>query len=401
MEKKYKSKILLFTSTNFPHEGGLSTHMEMLGKGLKEIGAEAEYYSISKGTSYMIKILSLPVYPLKFINKSFLIVRSVLFSEIALSFGIFFKQLFNRYAVINAQHHVALNSCYFVKKVFKTPLVLTVHHYLSLGSEEDLYESNSFVKKFLAMEEKKAYKLADKLVAVDSRIRDYIIKSFGVEENKMAILINSIDTSDYKPRENKKELGRKFNLPDKKLIILCPRRLVKKNGVIYAAEAAKHLKNIMGEDFILVFAGDGPEVESIKELVRKNDLSENVMLLGNVKHEEIKYLYNASDAVLIPSVNYKGVEEATSLSALEAMASGIPVIASSIGGLKELITDKETGFLVEEKDARAIAKKILQLSKQDNSDLINKARRFVVQKCSHIKRAKDFMKVYEEVLAKK
>lgn len=390
---KDKLKVLLFTSTYFPHEGGLSTHMEMLGKGLKSIGIKIDYYSINK-INKVIKILSSPFYPLKFINNSFLIIRSIVFSKIALSIGVFLKQLFNRYDIINAQHHVALNSCYFLKKIFKIPLVLTVHHYLSLGSEEDSLESNPFVKRFLIKEEQRAYILADKLIAVDNRIKNYIIKNFNVDKDKIAVLINSIDTSEFKPR-NKKKARKKFNLPPKKLIILCPRRLVKKNGVIYATKSVKILKRKLGNNFIMVFAGDGPEKKKLEEFIMGNNLSENIIFLGNVKHNKIKYLYNASDIVLIPSVHHKGVEEATSISALEAMASGIPIIASNIGGLKELITNKVNGFLVKEKDVSGIAKKVIYISKKNNSRLIKRARAFIKKDCSHVKRAQDFLRIYQ------
>ena len=111
-------------------------------------------------------------------------------------------------------------------------------------------------------------------------------------------------------------------------------------------------------------------------------------------------LYEASDIVLIPSVHSHGVEEATSISALEAMSCRSPVIASAIGGLKEILIDGEDGLLVEEKNIEALAQAIsLLLNDTEYATMLaSKARYKMESEYSHLTAAERFEKAYVEVL---
>ena len=75
----------------------------------------------------------------------------------------------------------------------------------------------------------------------------------------------------------------------------------------------------------------------------------------------MKFLYNTADIVLIPSIHSDGLEEATSISSLEAMASGVSVIASDIGGLSDIFEDGSNGLLVPDGNVGALEKAILKL----------------------------------------
>jgi glycosyltransferase involved in cell wall biosynthesis len=93
------------------------------------------------------------------------------------------------------------------------------------------------------------------------------------------------------------------------------------------------------------------------------------------------------------------LQEATSISALEAMASGVPVIASNIGGLKEIIKNGKTGFLVREMDPKELAKKIEEVLNSNVEDITQNARREIIKNYSHLKRAKEFLKYYKEAIS--
>lgn len=216
-----------------------------------------------------------------------------------------------------------------------------------------ILKKDSFLEKIGIYNEKKAYKIATHIITVDNRLKDYIL-SFGVLADKIDIMFNPVDTDIFTPKSEKNKYRKLFNIPEDKTVILCPRWLVKKNGVIYPVLACVYLRE-KSKDFVLVYAGDGGERATIEELIKKYKLENNVLLLRLVEHNKMNKLYNAADVVVIPSILSEGMEEATSISALEAMASGIPVIASNISGLKNIIKNKFDGILISEKNEKEFA----------------------------------------------
>ncbi|HEY8414334.1 MAG TPA: glycosyltransferase, partial [Thermaerobacter sp.] len=109
---------------------------------------------------------------------------------------------------------------------------------------------------------------------------------------------------------------------------------------------------------LLLVVGSGEQWPLVRAFVRERGLEPYCRLEGGRPHEEMAIYLSAADAVVIPSVHAAGVEEATSISALEAMAFGVPVVASAVGGLKEIIRDGETGLLVPEKSPDALARAV-------------------------------------------
>jgi N-acetyl-alpha-D-glucosaminyl L-malate synthase BshA len=104
----------------------------------------------------------------------------------------------------------------------------------------------------------------------------------------------------------------------------------------------------------LVLVGDGPDRSECERLSRQLNLGDNVKFLG--KQDALVEILNASDIFLIPSQS-----ESFGLAALEAMACGLPVISSSVGGLPELVRHNETGFIAEIGDIERMAKYTVDL----------------------------------------
>lgn len=111
----------------------------------------------------------------------------------------------------------------------------------------------------------------------------------------------------------------------------------------------------------LFIAGVGPERESLGELVCRLGLDDHVVLLGLVPSADLPVWYLSADVFVLPSVNKCGKTEGLGVVLLEAMASGCPVIGSNVGGIPDIITDSENGFLVPAQDPEVLAEKITEL----------------------------------------
>jgi glycosyltransferase involved in cell wall biosynthesis len=135
--------------------------------------------------------------------------------------------------------------------------------------------------------------------------------------------------------------------PDEIVIVLA-RRLVEKNGVIWFARALAELRQ---RPFRAVIAGDGPERAAMQAILSDAGLLDRVLFLGSVANSEMTDLYRAADLSVLPSL-----AEATSIAGLEAMACGLPLVGTSVGGIPAIIDDGTTGLLVPARDATALAR---------------------------------------------
>lgn len=137
--------------------------------------------------------------------------------------------------------------------------------------------------------------------------------------------------------------------------ILCPRRLYEKNGVRYLAEATAYIDDLL-ESFEVIFAGEGPERARIEKIVEESGQRGNVKLLGEVDYDQMPRLYSNADISVFPSL-----KEATSIAALESMASGTPVVATNVGGLPQIIDNGQEGKLIHPKDPKQLAEAIVDI----------------------------------------
>jgi glycosyltransferase involved in cell wall biosynthesis len=177
--------------------------------------------------------------------------------------------------------------------------------------------------------------------------------------------------------------------------------MTEKNGVIFPTLA---LPKVLEKhpDTLLVYAGTGEQMGRIKETVAQNNLDANVQLLGSVPHNKMKELYAIADIVLVPSIHSHGVEEATSISALEAMGSGSPVVAGAVGGLKEIFEDNVDGLLAEEQNVEDLANAVIRILDDPDfgNQLAQRAREKIEKEYSHMAAAQKFEEIYQSVLVK-
>ena len=245
--------------------------------------------------------------------------------------------------------------------------------------------------------EKQAYQNAAKVIAVDKRIRVYIKEQANVDSYTIK---NFIDVNEFKvDKSNAEAVKAEFGIPKGVKVLFVPRRLTEKNGVIYPTLA---LPKVLEKhpNTVLVYAGTGEQYSNIEQTVAKLNLHSQVKLLGSVPHNKMKDLYGAADIVLVPSIHSYGVEEATSISALEAMGSGSPVVAGAVGGLKEIFEHEKDGLLVEVKNTDDLSNSIIRILENPSfgKELAEQARYKVENEYSHLAAAQKYETIYKEAI---
>ncbi|NOT34525.1 MAG: glycosyltransferase family 4 protein [Candidatus Eisenbacteria bacterium] len=276
------------------------------------------------------------------------------------------------------------------------PIALTVHGpvHREVASAWNLALDHPVVR-WLREIERRAYLEAAAVIAVDQAHLEYV-REFGREHDVWSIP-NFVDTRRFHPAVSPERF------PDEveqwiagRPVVLCPRRLVPKNGVAVAIRAGAEIAS-RGLPVAVVIVGDGPQRSELEQLAAEPLHAPHSRLIGEAGLERMPGWIRRSDVVVVPSVPSKGVEEATSISAIEAQACGRPVVASAIGGLREIIRDGETGLLVPAGSAPALAEAVLRALREPGlaTRLETAAALEVTSLRSHEAGAARYVEVYE------
>jgi glycosyltransferase involved in cell wall biosynthesis len=223
-------------------------------------------------------------------------------------------------------------------------------------------------------------------IAVSAHVAARLRDRFGVPAPKIAVVHNAVATSAEVPRDPRvrAELAGATTRP----VVLTVARLDAQKGVTHLLDAAAVVP-----DAVFAIAGDGPDRAMLEARASALGLTERVRFLGH--RRDVPALLASADLFVLPSL-YEGLP----LAALEAMAAGVPVIATAIGGTSEIVRDGETGTLVPPGDGAALGVAIARvLADRDAAARLARAARALVQREFSVESmVRGVSRVYEELL---
>ena len=190
------------------------------------------------------------------------------------------------------------------------------------------------------------------VVAISNYNKELIISECqGSYRDKVAVIHCGVDTEVFRYRSSKTphEKG------EHPFMILCIGTLHEVKGQAYLIKACRELQE-RGIDFLCHFVGDGPDRTSLVQLAADVGISEKVYFHGQQKQASVAQLLQDADVLVAPSVpTSDGRREGIPVVLIEAMSSGVPVIASNLSGIPELVIDEYTGLLAPPRDVIALA----------------------------------------------
>lgn len=358
------NKVIIASSSDWERGGGVATHIKMLESSGSENKVDV-IISLNKLKGFQrfiwLIIVASPWFLIKFFSRALALISRQVLADFFISLRLFFLTIYHKPQCVNFHGGGNVFYWWITSKMKKRPnIVLTVHGYMTYEAAMNglLPEGDKKWRKRLLFWESIMYRNADEVICVDNRIARHI-KRLGRKNVK--ILKNAVPLF---------ELNRK---PCDGLI-LCPRMLTEKNGVRYAVMAMEYLNNMK-----LIVAGDGPDRHFIEQLIQDKRLT-NVELKGFIPFNELKKLYQIAEMVVVPSCSVSFVQEATSIAVLEALSFCVPVIASDIGGIREIITNNINGILVPQKSPEKLAEAMKFLHNNPvPRDLLSKAGRQLIE----------------------
>jgi teichuronic acid biosynthesis glycosyltransferase TuaC len=292
--------------------------------------------------------------------------------------------------IVHAHGHPYLTSLIAAKlaKRYSKPFVLTQHN--TFIEYDSIFDSIERLNDLAIGKE--TLKEADKIIAVSNATKDYVL-SLGAKPEKVKVLHNGVDLVKFRPLAGKRdEMRRKLGISKDAVVVLTVRRLVYKNGIDTLIETAniavkKNLK------IIFLVVGKGPDFNNVQLRIEQLGIEKNFRLTGFVKDEDLPFYYNAADFFVLPSKSGEGLP----LVALEAMACGLPVIATNVGGIREILM-KDYGKLVPPNNPELLAKAILEFSDIDFSSRKKEMRAIMEEKYSWDKNVERLIEIYEELI---
>lgn len=236
------------------------------------------------------------------------------------------------------------------------PNVAIYHtHFVSYIEYFKWLQAKSFLTRFTNRSMLKLYRNTDATLAPTKEMMAYL-SSIGMPDEKIVLWGRGVDCRLFHP-EKKPENFFEYQKGEKVKNVLFVSRLVHYKETDLLIELSHHLPKGIN----LVIVGEGPEQEKMKT----NSNPDNTYFLGKLSGEELAKAYASCDLFVFPSLS-----ETFGNVVLEAMASGLPVVAANSGGPKNIIRDGDNGFLVKPKSLEALKEKTLLLAQDE--DLLNK-----------------------------
>jgi len=266
------------------------------------------------------------------------------------------------------------------------PHVTTMH---GPWADVRLHTASRFLCK---MVERKALRDADHVTCDSKRLAEDVLAWYGLEVAKVTAIQNAVETDRFSPAISKREARDRLGLSAGDKIVLYTGRFLVEKGITYLLEAIEGIaKETDDVSFLLV--GGGFDEHVVSDWLAKTKLQRRVTIIPYVEYERMPSVYAAADVLVQPSL-----AEGLSRSILEAMACGLPIVATDVGGNPELVSGRN-GVLVKPRSAAAIKQALASVLSDDvaRAAMGRESRRRAVSEFSVRRRIQSFIEVYDRV----
>lgn len=327
-------KIAHFIDSSDP--GGAETIVIDICKSISQYGFESEIYHF--GNSWLEKKckefnISNVIVPWHKLYKS---IKTIpIFS---ITFARFLRK--NKVDILHSHLFGSITGACLSTYLSNTPHIGTLH---------DVYTIEERRKRIYLL--KMATLLGTRLITVSQQMRSYLNDLGRFRNGAMQTIVNGVDIEKFSKPVNKK-LYSELHVNPEDIVFICVGRLEKIKGHDILIQAFSNIKPASNVKLLIV--GDGPCRKEIENDIAKAGLQNNVIMLGH--RDDIPELLKLSDCFVLASHS-----EGLSCSIIEAMAVGLPILATDVGGNCELVKDGENGYLVSCENSNALASKMQAL----------------------------------------
>lgn len=272
----------------------------------------------------------------------------------------------------------------------RLPLIVSLH-----GSDVYVAERH----RLPALAARSAFRRAAWVTACSRDLRDRAV-GLGARADRIEVVPYGVDTGRFRPDAGSRARARvAMGVDDRAALLLAAGRLVRKKGFEYLLDATARLIREQPR-VVLALAGGGDLEGELRQRAAALGVQDHVRFLGVVPQDRMPELLAAADLAIVPSIrDDEGNVDGLPNVVMEALASGTPLVATTAGGIAEVVTDHETAVLVPERDAAALARAIEALLTDPGRRIAigHRARAMVQQRYTWAHTAERFEDIYNRV----
>ncbi len=203
--------------------------------------------------------------------------------------------------------------------------------------------------------EKTALRKSNHIVVLSEYTKEKLESTYGLPPAKIHVIPAGVDLNRFRPHDDKQSLRNRLGIPTGHFTLLTVRNLEPRMGLENLILAFKKILEAKTHVFLVV-GGEGPLTQDLKSLARETGVEDSVKFVGYIPEEELPYYYQMADLFILPTRELEGFGLVT----VEALASGLPVLGTPVGGTKEILAHMGPEFLFSDATHDSMARLILK-----------------------------------------
>jgi glycosyltransferase involved in cell wall biosynthesis len=203
--------------------------------------------------------------------------------------------------------------------------------------------------------EKTALRKSNHILVLSEYTKEKLESTYGLSPVKIHIIPGGVDLNRFRPHDDKQSLRNRLGIPNNHFTLLTVRNLEPRMGLENLILAFKKVLDTNKHVFLIV-GGEGPLTQDLKSLARETGVEDSVKFVGYIPEEELPHYYQMADLFILPTTELEGFGLVT----VEALASGLPVLGTPVGGTKEILAHMGPEFLFSDADPDSMTRLILK-----------------------------------------
>ncbi len=305
-----------------------------------------------------------------------------------------FHQPFSAFGVIRSP------SSRKIKKIY-TCLSLSFEEYQSRNPRPEgaakriLHLLNIWARRFI---ERKAFRKSGAVVVLSRFTQEKLQRVYKIHAEKITIIPGGVDLERFYPATDRSRIRQRLNIPREKMVLLTVRDLEPRMGLQNLISAVKKARSKL-PDIYLVLGGQGPLDADLKSLARTLGVEDCIKFTGFIPEELLSDYYRIADIFILPTLELEGF----GLITLEALASGVPVLGTPVGGTIEILSRFDLRYLFKDTSSEAMAELIIKTCREFKKkpmlwkEVSSQCRLFVEENYSWEKNVKSLENLFESV----